>query len=286
MRRHLRHDLLRRMSMNPCQRGEDGIGQRLRFLRVGLHPGGGAVERSAGIVAAEHRERILPGARIAEDAQILVFALKNGDRRVQHHRRLDLPLLHGGDGGRPEADADHGHAGRIDVVLLQEILEEEIRRRSGRADADLLAGQILDRPDRRGVLRRHHQHQSGIAVIDHESLHRLLPGGEIDAVVEVAGDHVGAAAEHRLQRIGATLEVDQIDIEPGLLVRAQLRGEHRGQIAQARTAADGDRNPALRRCRMNHQRQRQQRRDQSGKQPAHGFLHATVNPHHRAAPIS
>ena len=42
-----------------------------------------------------------------------------------------------------------------------------------------------------GVLGRHHQHEAGEAVIDHEGLQLLALGGEIDAVIEIAGDHVG-----------------------------------------------------------------------------------------------
>jgi len=34
------------------------------------------------------------------------------------------------------------------------------------------------------VRRRYHQHQPGIAVVNHESLQLLLLGGEIDAVIE------------------------------------------------------------------------------------------------------
>ena len=66
-------------------------------------------------------------------------------------------------------------------------------------------------------------------------------------MVEIAGHHVGAAAEHRLQRVRAALEVDQFDVEAGLVVFAELLGQHGRQIAQAGAAADRDRDLALRR---------------------------------------
>ncbi len=61
----------------------------------------------------------------------------------------------------------------------------------------------------------------------------LALGGEIDAVVEIAGDHIGAAADHGLERLRAALEVDDLDIDAGLLEFAELLGQHGRQIAQA-----------------------------------------------------
>ena len=199
-------------------------------------------------------------------------ALQHGDGGIEHHGGIDLALLHRRHRGGAEADADHRRAGRIEAVLLQQIFQEEIGRGTRRADADLLAGQILDRLDLAGVRRRHHQHQPGIAVIDHEGLQFLLLGGQIDAMVEIAGHHVGAAAEHGLQRVRAALEVDQFDGQPGLFVFAELLGQHGRQIAQAGAAADRDRDLALRCGKSRGQRQRQQRAGQPAEQFPHGFL--------------
>ena len=84
----------------------------------------------------------------------------------------------------------------------------------------------------------------------------LALGGEIDAVIEIAGDHVGRAADHRLERFRAALEVDDLDVEAGLLELAELVGEDGRQIAEAAAAADGERDLGL--------RQRQARRQQQG----------------------
>jgi hypothetical protein len=121
---------------------------------------------------------------------------------------------------------------------------------------------------------RHHQHQAWIAIIDHEGLQLLLLGGQIDAMVEIAGHHVGAAAEHGFQRVRAALEVDQLDGKPRLFVFAELLGQHGGQIAQAGAAADRDRNLALRCDKSRGQCQCQQRSGQPAEQFLHGFLHS------------
>ena len=65
-------------------------------------------------------------------------------------------------------------------------------------------------------------------------------------MVEIAGDHVGAAAEHGFERVRAALEVDQFDRKAGLFIFAELLGQHRRQIAQAGAAADRDGDLALR----------------------------------------
>ena len=176
--------------------------------------------------------------------------------------------------GCAEADADDGNARGIDAVLLQEIFEKEIGRGTGRADADFLAGEILDRFDLGGVRGRHHQHLARIAVVNHKGLQFLLPGGEIDAVVEIAGDHVGAAAEHGPQRVRTALQIDQFDRKSRLFILAELPGQHGRQIAQAGAAPDGDRHLALRRRESGNQHQRQQCRGKLCQHRPHDFLRA------------
>ena len=81
----------------------------------------------------------------------LLAALEHGDGGIEHHGRIDLALLHRGDRGGTEADADHGGPAGIEPILLQLVLQEEIRGGAGCADADLLACEILDRFDFTGV---------------------------------------------------------------------------------------------------------------------------------------
>src|ERR1700690_1819894 len=91
----------------------------------------------------------------------------------------------------------------------------------------------------------------------------LALGGEIDAVVEIAGHHVGAAAYHSLERLRAALEVDDLDIDAGFLELTELLGQDSRQIAQAATAADGDRDLGLR----ERETRRQQKRGERGCEP-------------------
>ena len=216
------------------------------------------VERAARIFAAEHVERVLLRAGVAEDFQILVLALQQRHRGIEHDGGIDRALLHGGDRGGRKSDADDADGIRIDAVLAQQIFQEEVGRGAGRADADPLVLEVLHRIDLAGLLRRHHQRQAGIAVIDHEGFERLVLGGEIDAVVEIAGHDVGAAADHRGQRLRAALEIDQFDLDAGLFVFAELLGQHGRQVAQAARAADRDGDLRLRDGRARHQRQRAQ----------------------------
>ncbi len=81
-------------------------------------------------------------------------------------------------------------------------------------------------------------------------------------MVEIAGNHVGAAAEHGPQRVRSALEIDQLDVEPGLVELAELFCEHGRQIAQAGAAPDRDGDLALRRSETGRQRERQQRAGQ------------------------
>ena len=59
-------------------------------------------------------------------------------------------------------------------------------------------------------------------------------------MVEIAGDHVGAAADHRVSACEPPLKSTSLDLDAGLLVFAELLGQHGRQIAQAARAADRD----------------------------------------------
>jgi len=74
------------------------------------------------------------------------------------------------------------------------------------------------------MLGRHHKREAGVAVVDHERLQMLALGGEIDAMIEITGDDIGAAANNCLERFGTALEVDDLYIDAGLLVLAERLG--------------------------------------------------------------
>ncbi len=90
---HLRHDLLGAVRMDPAERGDYGVGQRLRLVGMGRHPFGPRAERAARIVAAEHRLGVLLGARVGEDGEVGVPCQQHGHCRVEGDRRVDLAAL-------------------------------------------------------------------------------------------------------------------------------------------------------------------------------------------------
>jgi hypothetical protein len=59
-------------------------------------------------------------------------------------------------------------------------------------------------------------------------------------VIVEAGYDVGAPADERLQRLRAAGEILQVDVEPFVLVEAQLLGQRRRQVDHLVLAADGE----------------------------------------------
>jgi hypothetical protein len=95
-------------------------------------------------------------------------------------------------------------------------------------------------------------------------------------MVEIAGDHVGTAAKHGPERIGAALQIDQIDGKAGALEFAKLQGQHGRQIAQAAGAPDRDRDLALCCRQIGRQHQRQQRRGKPAQNHSHDLLRVPI----------
>jgi hypothetical protein len=70
-------------------------------------------------------------------------------------------------------------------------------------------------------------------------------GLHVDRVLEGAAHHVGAAADHRAQRLRAAGEVDDGRLQPLVLEVAALLGDGQRQVVQQVLAADGDRQLGL-----------------------------------------
>ncbi len=60
-----------------------------------------------------------------------------------------------------------------------------------------------------------------------------------------AGDDVDRAADERLQRLGATAEIVDLDVEPLLLEEALLLGDRKRQVVEELLAADAERQLGL-----------------------------------------
>jgi hypothetical protein len=72
-----------------------------------------------------------------------------------------------------------------------------------------------------------------------EALDRLAALLHADRVLVGAGHHIGAAAHQRLERLGAALEVVDLDVEACVLVEALGLGDRDRQVIERRLAADG-----------------------------------------------
>src|SRR5262249_35124491 len=94
------------------------------------------------------------------------------------------------------------------------IFEKEVCRRARGAHTHFLAGEILDRVNLRRMLRRHDQREPRIPVIDNERLQVLALGGEIDAVVEISRNDIGATADHGFEGFRTTLKSTTSTLTP------------------------------------------------------------------------
>jgi hypothetical protein len=64
-------------------------------------------------------------------------------------------------------------------------------------------------------------------------------------MIKIAGNDVGAAAEHGPERVRAALQIDQFDRKAGFVEFAEFFRQHGRQIAQAGAASDRDRDLGL-----------------------------------------
>jgi len=77
----------------------------------------------------------------------------------------------------------------------------------------------------------------------HHGNDRLVLRLHLDGVIEGAGDHVGAAADQRLQRPRAAGKIGNLHVEPRVAEVAEALGDSQREIEQRRLAADGEPHP-------------------------------------------
>ena len=78
--------------------------------------------------------------------------------------------------------------------------------------------------------RRRHQHQPRIPQHRHEGSQVLALRGHLNRVVVKSANDIGAAAHQRFERLGTARKIEQRDVEPGILVISELRGQRHRQI--------------------------------------------------------
>ena len=227
------------------------IGDQLdRGVAVGAHEGDGAIKRVQRLLhhlrlrfreLVEHDpargEVRRHGGRVVEDGACFArFEDLEAQRRIDHGG-VDIA----GEQVRHQAAAADGHAGEIDLAVLDGPQRQQVRARAGRGDRDLLAVEILD-VERR--LRRHHQLPAEIAhggVGDDLAHHALLAAGRHQrGRVE---DDVGGARCHALKGLGAGAVDRQLRRDAFLLEQLLPHrglGDRRGPVGLGRQPdADG-----------------------------------------------
>jgi hypothetical protein len=161
------------------------------------------------------------------------------------------------------ADGDHRHVGQLEPALGQQHLERVGDRRARRADADLEARQVLGRMVVRLERRLHPEHEAEPILRQEHDRQVDALGLHEDGVLVGADDGIDAAADQRLERLGAALELVDREIETFVAEIALALGERERQVGDERTAGDADRQrfrPRRRRAeyqrRQRHQRPR------------------------------
>jgi len=143
------------------------------------------------------------------------------------------------------ADADDRHVARLQPGLGEDEVDHHVGRRTRRGDADLLALQISHGLEVGHRLRVDAEHDHRRAALQHEGAHPLTLVLHVDGVLEGAADDVGAAAHHGLKGARAAGEVDDGEVQPFRLEKAQLLGHRQRQAVQQVLAAHGDRQLGL-----------------------------------------
>ncbi|MBV6433515.1 MAG: hypothetical protein IANPNBLG_03693 [Bryobacteraceae bacterium] len=149
-------------------------------------------------------------------------------------------MFHRGDRTRTHAYARDAYRPGIDAVAAQKVFQEQIRRGTRSGDAHHPAAQTVQRTGSPRRRRRHHQGEAGKPLHGHERLQPPAFRIQLDDVIEVAANHVGAAAEQSLERFRPSGKIGQRNPQSFLFIKVKLAGQRRRQVDQLRLAAHGN----------------------------------------------
>jgi hypothetical protein len=124
-------------------------------------------------------------------------------------------------------------------------MDQIVRARAGRRDADLHAFQVLERLEAAGPRLRHPERDLRQAALQREGAEILFLALQADGVLVGARDHLGAAPDHRPERLRSAGEVADLDLQAFGLEIAELLGDRERQVVERALSADGDVNVAL-----------------------------------------
>ena len=196
------------------------------------------------VVAAEQLHVALFGAAVGQDHDVAVLH-QLGDDGIEVHQRVDVALLDRRDRAWAGADADDRDIFRLEPVLGDQRVDEEVGGGTGRRDADLEALQVLERLHLRGLVLLDREHHAGEAAeLDHR-LDVLALRLHADGVLVGAGDEVDRPADQRSQRFRSAAEVVDRHIQALLLEVAEPFRDRQRQVVEQPLAADAERDLLL-----------------------------------------
>ncbi len=143
-------------------------------------------------------------------------------------------------GRRPEADAYDGNIGGLEASGGNEVIEDHVRARARRGNADLQAFQVF----RRLVVLRSGGGDSDRNLrrpaLLHEALQVLALGLHVERVLVGPRDDIGASAHHGPQRLRAPGEVADRHAQALVLEVPELLCDGERKVIQRGFTPDGD----------------------------------------------
>src|SRR6266849_1254020 len=136
--------VLRRSGLDPFVGANDGVGERLDRARILSNEIDGRVEATRGHRTAQDLFGSSQGSGVGDDLHVPVL-LEFGHDRIGVGNRVDLTASERCNGRRPEADADDGNIGRLEAAGGNKVIEDHVRARARRGNADLQTFQVLRR---------------------------------------------------------------------------------------------------------------------------------------------
>src|SRR6266508_3793281 len=231
--------VLGRSGLDPPVGADDGVGERLDRARVLSNEIDRCIEATRGHRTAQDLLGSPQGAGVGDDPDVPIL-LEFGHDRIGVGNGVDLAALQSADGRRSEADADDGDIGRLEAACGNEVIEDHVRARARRGNADLQAFQVF----RRLVVLRSGRGDSDCDLrrpaLLHEALEVLALGLHVERVLVGSRYDIGASAHDRPQRLRAPGKVADRQAQTFVLEVAELLGDGERQVVQRGFSPDGD----------------------------------------------
>ena len=176
--------------------------------------------------------------RVSTTILIRFFSCRIVERGIGLRDAVDRLVLDRGHHRGAGADADGDDVGGLEPALGRPVVDQHVGLRARRGDAELHALDIGRSLDLLGDVVAQADGELHAAADQGEALDGLAALLHADRVLVGAGHHVGAAAHQGLERLGAALEVVDLDVEARVLEEALGLGDRDRQVIERRLAAD------------------------------------------------